>query len=175
MMTGTAWKSGLLVALGALCSAGESLPVKMQIVVYNGAALTPKTVSIAEDLTGTILRAAGVEAEWRAGPVSDLKRLSMDFTARSPAQCTGIPTPGLLRVQLLPRAPSGLPAQALGFSLPCALTGIQVTLYADGIARVSEKPRLHSPASKTDWQHAAVAIIPFSPPQQAAIMVHSSH
>jgi hypothetical protein len=29
--------------------------------------------------------------------------------------------------------------------------------------------------SKTDWQHAAVAIIPFTPEQQAAIMVHSSH
>lgn len=197
------WKSGLPLALCALCSAGESLPVKIQIVVYDRAALAPKTLSSAEGVTGKILLASGVEAQWSADPTSDLQRLGMDFSARTSGECVGVRTLSLLRVQVLARAPTGLSAQALGFSLPCATTGIQVTIYADRVAEVSETMAptfsrvlgyalahelghvlLHSAGhedsglmkavwSKSDWQRAAVSIMPFSAEQARRILAIS--
>jgi hypothetical protein len=199
MTVSAVWKSGFWLALGAWCSAGQTRPVRIPIVVYDGAALGPKTLYIAETLTGRILRSSGLEAEWSTGPISDLKRLTMDFTARTAAECSSIPTPSVLRVQILKRAPAGLSAQTLGFSLPCAMTGIQVTIYADCVATVSETAAptfgrvlgyalahelghvlIHSAGheesglmkgvwSKVDWQRAAVAIIPFSPEQARRI------
>jgi hypothetical protein len=187
------------LALGAWCSAGQTRPIRIPIVVYDGAALGPKTLYVSESLTGRILRASGLEAEWSAGPILDLKRLRMDFTARTAGECSSIPTPSLLRVQVLARAPAGLSAQVLGFSLPCAMTGIQVTIYADRVAAVSERTAptfgrilgyalahelghvlIHSAGhedsglmkgvwSKGDWQRAAVTIIPFSPEQTRRI------
>jgi hypothetical protein len=139
MTVSAVWKSGLLLAVDALSSAGQTRPVRIPIVVYDGAALGPKTLYVAEKLTGKILRASGLEAEWSTGPLMDLKRIVMDFTPRTAGECSSIPTPSLLRVQVLPKAPAGLSAQALGFSLPCAMTGIQVTIYSDRVAAVSEE------------------------------------
>lgn len=128
-MANRAWKSGLLLALGASCHAGETLLARIQVVVYDVAALGTKTLASAENLTGQILLASGLEAEWSTGPISDWKRLEMDFTPRTRGECASVPTPSLLRVQFLRRAPAGLAAQVLGFSLPCAMTGIQITIY----------------------------------------------
>jgi hypothetical protein len=195
----TVWKSGLLLAFGALCGAGQTFPGKLQITVYDGAGLGPKILSSAEKLTEKILLASGLEAQWSAGPLSELKRLRMDFTAPRAGECASSPALGLQRVQILRRAPAGFSPPALGFSLPCATTGFQVTLYADRIAAVSEKAAptfgrvlgyalahelghvlTHSTAhennglmkgvwSKTDWQRAAVELILFSPEQARRI------
>lgn len=199
MTANTAWKSGLLLALGALCGAGETLPEKIQIVVYDGAALGLKTLSSAEKLTGKILLTSGLEAEWTTGPISDLTRFVLDFTPRTGGECASAPALHLLRVQILRRASAAPSAQALGFSLPCAMPGIQVTVYADRIAAVNEQTGstfdrvlgyalahelghvlMHSAGhensglmkgvwSKADWQRAAVSIIPFSPEQARRI------
>ena len=189
-----AWKSGALFTVCALSGAAQTLPVEIPIVVYDSGKIGPKTLSSAENLTGEILLAAGLDAKWVAGPISELQRLGTDFTARTPAECRAS-NPDLLRVQVVAHAPAGLPGQALGFSLPCATTGIQVTIYADRVAKVSEAAAptfsrvlgyamahelghvlLHSAAhadnglmkgvwSKSDWQRAAVSMIPFNPAQ----------
>jgi hypothetical protein len=197
----TVWKkSGLLFAFGALCSASETLRVKIPIVVYDGAELVPKTLSSAENLAGTILLTSGLEAEWSAGPIADLKRLVIDFTPRTGGECASVPSPRLLRVQLLRQAPASLSPQVLGFSLPRAMNGIQVSIYADRVAEVSQRMAptfgqvlgyalahelghvlLHSLRhensglmkgvwSKGDWQRAAATIIPFSPEQARRIL-----
>ncbi|MGH9697506.1 MAG: hypothetical protein ACRD5Z_25405 [Bryobacteraceae bacterium] len=199
-----AWESGLLLAVCWLCNAREILPVRIQIAIYDQADLGEKTLASAESLTGKILLASGLKAEWRTGSISDLQWLLTDFTARNVSECASVPTSGLLRVQVLPRAPGGIPAQALGFSLPCAMTGIKVTIYADRIAQVSERTALpfsrvlgcalahelghvllHSAAhensglmravwSKSDWQRAAAGVMSFSP-EQARRMLGPIH
>lgn len=199
MTVSTAWKAGLLLGLGTFRGTGQPRPIKIPIVIYDTAAVGTKTLFRAEQLTGRILRAAGLEAEWSTGSIADLKRLKMDFTARDAGECNGIFTPSLLRVQILPRAPVGVPLQALGFSLPCAMTGIQVIVYADRVAAASQQMAptfsrvlgytlahelghvlIHSARhedsglmkgiwSKVDWQRAAVDIVPFSPGQARRI------
>jgi hypothetical protein len=199
MAANIVWKAGLLVVFGALCSVAATHPLQIQIVVYDGAALGPKVLSFAENLTGKILLASGLEVQWSTGPISDLTRIALDFTPRTAGECASLPTPSVLRVQVLRRAPASLSAQTLGFSLPCARTGIQVTVYADRIAAVSEKTAptfgrvlgyalahelghvlTHSTGhansglmkgvwSKTDWQRAAADLILFSPEQARRI------
>lgn len=195
-----AWNSGPLLTIWALSGVGRPLPVEIQIVVYDNASVGPKTLSRAENLTGKILSASGLDAKWRTGPISDLERIGMDFTARTSAECASVSGLDSLRVQVLAHAPVGLPAQALGFSLPCATTGLQVTIYADRVAKVSQGTSptfsrvlgyamahelghvlLHSAAhddigimkgfwSKRDWQRAAVSVIPFSPAESRRII-----
>jgi hypothetical protein len=187
-----AWKSGALLTLWALSGAGQTLPLEIQIVVYDRAEVGPKTLSVAQNLAGKILLASGVETKWMVGPISDLQRLGIDFSAHTPAECASAPTPSPVRVRVLARAPTGVSVQTLGFSLPCATHGIQVTIYADHVARLSETAAptfsrvlgyamahelghvlLHSAEhedsglmktiwSKSDWQRAAVSIIPFN-------------
>jgi hypothetical protein len=194
------WKSGALLTVWALCGAGQTLPVEIQIVVYDKAEVGPKTLFVAENLAGRILLAAGLDAKWTAGPISDLQRLGMDFTAPRHRECASASGPDFLRAQVVAHAPAGFPPQALGFSLPCATTGIQVTIYADRVAKVSEATAptfsrvlgyamvhelghvlLHSAGhediglmksvwSKSDWQRAAVSIIPFSSTQSRQII-----
>jgi hypothetical protein len=172
---------------------------QIQIAVYDRAEVGPKRLSVAQNLTGKILLASGVETKWTVGPISDLQRLEIDFSPRTSGECASAPTPSPLRVQVLARAPSGVSVQTLGFSLPCATGGIQVTIYADHVAKLSETATptfsrvlgyavahelghvlLHSAEhedsglmkavwSKTDWQRAAVSIIPFSPPDARRI------
>ncbi len=118
--------------------------------------------------------------------------MGTDFTAYARADCEDRPSLAVLRVQILARAPSGVAVHALGYSLPCAKRGVQVTIYADRAANVSETGGptfgrvlgyaiahelghvlLHSGGhdtaglmkdvwSKRDWERAAVSIIPFS-------------
>jgi hypothetical protein len=195
-----AWRSGALVTFWALGAAGQTVPIRIQIVVYDSGNVGVKTLSAAESVTGKILSSAGLDAKWTAGPISDLERLGMDFTARTPEECTNASSPEFLRVQVVAHAPLGFQAQALGFSLPCATTGIQATLYADRVAKVSGPMAptfsrvlgyamahelghvlLHSAEhdhtglmkgawSRNDWQRAAVSNIPFSPVQARQIV-----
>lgn len=201
MCANQSWTIGLLLT-NLLSTAGlgqQALPMKLSIVTYDAAHVGPKTLDSAERLATTILSTAGIDASWDAAPVHDLQSLGMDFTAYGPKNCQTEPASTVLRVQILPRAPAGLPPYALGFSLPCARSGVQVTIYADRVAKVSETGGpsfgrvlgyaiahelghvfLHSGAhasaglmravwSKSDWQRAAVDIIPFSPAEARQI------
>jgi hypothetical protein len=62
----------------------------------------------------------------------------MDFSARTSGECANASGLNFLRVAVFARAPAELPALALGFSLPCTMAGIQVIVYADHVAKVSE-------------------------------------
>lgn len=188
------WGTGLFLSLLSTVALGQASPhLKVTIVIYDSAHVGAKTLDRTERIAGTILQTAGIGSRWGTEPVQDLGNLGTDFTAYSGGDCEHRPTSAILRVQILPRAPSGVAAQALGYSLPCAKRGVHVTIFADRAAKVSEMGGptfgrvlgyaiahelghvlLHSGAhdtaglmkdiwSKHDWQRAAVSIIPFSP------------
>jgi hypothetical protein len=187
-------RMGLLLSLLSTAALSQASPhLKVTIVIYDSAHVGAKTLGRTERIAGTILQTAEIESRWDTGPVQDLGNLGTDFTAYSRGDCEHRPTSAILRVHILPRAPSGVAAQALGYSLPCPKGGVQVTIFADRAATVSEMGGptfgrvlgyaiahelghvlLHSGAhdaaglmkgiwSKRDWQRAAVSIIPFSP------------
>lgn len=194
------WEIGLLLSSIFLPAAAgqEPAPMEISIVTYDNAHVGPKTLDQAERVAGTILLTAAIRSRWEAGQPQDLGNLGMDFTAYAGKDCHP-DTAAVLRVLILPRAPVGLSPNALGFSLPCARSGVQVTIYADRIANVSEgggptfrrvlgytiahelghvllKSSAHTAAglmkgvwSKGDWQHAAVSVIPFSPAEAQQI------
>lgn len=194
MGTNKTWRAGLVLTLLSTAALGqEPQHLKVMIVVYDSAQIGVKTLDRTERIAGTILQTAGVQSDWNTGSIEELWNRGTDFTAYSPADCEERPTSAILRVQIVPRAPSGIAAQALGYSLPCAKRGVQVTIFADRAANVSQMGGptfgrvlgyavahelghllLHSGAhdtaglmkdiwSKRDWQRAAVSIIPFSP------------
>lgn len=104
-----------------------------------------------------------------------------------------------MRAEILPHAPRGFSPQALGYALPCAERGMQVTIYADRVETVSGSALAafhrvlgHALAheighvflrscghdnsglmkgvwAKSEWQRAAVSILPFTP-GQATVM-----
>jgi hypothetical protein len=193
MGTNKTWRAGLVLTLLSTAALGqEPQHLEVMIVVYDSAQIGVKTLDRTEGIAGTILQTAGVQSEWNTGSVEELRNMGTDFTAYSRADCEERPSSAVLRVQILARAPSGVAVHALGFSLPCARVGVQVTIYADRAADVSESGGptfgrvlgyaiahelghvlLHSDAhdaeglmkaiwSKRDWQRAAVSIMPFS-------------
>lgn len=187
-------RMGLELCLLLTATASQSLAdTRLSIIVYDAAHIGPKTLVRAERLAGAILGTVGILPNWNAGPLGDLASLGTDFTAYGRKECNSEQSPAILRVQILQHAPVGLAAQALGFSLPCARRGIQVTIYADRVSSESETggptfgrvlgyaiahelghvllhSDAHTPAglmkgtwSKADWQRAAVSVISFSP------------
>lgn len=194
------WKIGLLLTslLSTAVLGQEPPPTELSIITYDAAHIGPKTLDQAERLAGTILLTARLRSRWQAGEVQQLANLRQDFTAYSAKHCQA-DRASVLRMQIFPRAPVGLSPNALGFSLPCARSGIQVTIYADRINNVSETggptfgrvlgyaiahelghvllhSDAHAPAglmkgtwSKTDWQRAAVSVIPFTPAEAQQI------
>jgi hypothetical protein len=188
-----AWRAGLVLIL--LSTAGlsqEPRHSKVIIVIYDSAQIGVKTLDRTEAIARTILQTAGVQPDWNAGSVEELRNMSLDFTAYSRANCEERPSSAVLRVWILSRAPSGVAPHALGFSLPCARVGVQVTIYADRVADVSQsggptfgrvlgyaiahelghmllRSDVHEAGglmkaiwSQHDWQRAAVSIVPFS-------------
>ncbi len=134
------WKTGLFLSLLATAALGQETPrLEITIVVYDSAHVGAKSLDRTERIAGTILQTAGLELRWGTGVLEDLGDLGTDSTAYSPRDCENRPTSASLRVQILSRAPSGFAAQALGYSLPCAKRGIQVTVFADKVAAFSER------------------------------------
>jgi len=117
--------------------------------------------------------------------------LGSDFSAPSRDGCRESPLPVIIQAQILPHAPTGFPPSALGYSLPCAQRGAQITLYADRMETVSRTANAsfyrvlgHSLAhelghvlrrsnghdanglmkdvwTRQDWRRAAVSIVVF--------------
>ena len=189
-----------LIASAVLATLSPADPAAGQITVsvYDFAHIGLKTMTQSEQLATRIFALAGVEAQWSTGSLSDTQNIMLDFSPTGPSGC-GAPLPAVLRVQVLSRAPNGLPPQALGFSLPCAERGMQVTLFEDRIETVSQashacfyrvlahalahelghvllRSQLHEKTglmkaiwNQSDWQRAAVNIIPFSPEDMRSI------
>lgn len=190
----TRWKTSFLLSLLSTAIVGQEPPrVKLSVVVYDTAHIGSKTAEHAEHIAGEILSTASIQSSWLAGPLEQLGNLVVDFTAYAAKACHADLGAAIVRLQIVPHAPAGLPAQALGFSLPCARSGVQVTIFADRVATVSEtagptfgrvlgyamahevghvllQSDTHTTAglmkgiwSKRDWQRAAVSVVSFSP------------
>jgi len=167
----------------------------LAVLIYDLARVPPGDLARAGQVAAAIFADAGIEAEWVAVPVSNRMDLLSDFSAAPANGCRERRSDDTVRAQILPHAPTGFSLEALGYSLPCARRGIQVTLYADRIEAVSqhslasfyrvlghalahevghvllrsaayENAGIMKPVwSRADWQRAAVTIIPFSPDQ----------
>jgi hypothetical protein len=153
----------------------------------------------AERVSAEIFSGAGIRTEWMVVPASNQMDLLTDFSTTPESGCAQPLSSLTVRVQILAHAPPGFSPQALGYSLPCARRGIQVTLYADRIEAVTQHALascyrvlghalahevghvlLRSPAhehggimkavwSPGDWQRAAVAVLGFSSDQATRI------
>lgn len=192
---------GCLLALRTLPCAGREAATEVEFQVFDVANLGPKTLAATERLVSEILLAGGIHARWSGVAASKLQLLKTDFSPQKSNYCSTLSGPNRLQVAIFARAPSGLTEQTLGFSLPCAESGVQVVLYADQAAKVSEN---NAPAfsrvlayamahefghvwrhssrhddnglmkgvwSKSDWQRAAVSIVPLLPEQTRRINI----
>jgi hypothetical protein len=190
----TSWIAGTLLATlsAAAFAARGQLEGQIVVCVYDFAHIGPKTVAQSEQLATRIFALAGIDARWNMGSLSETRNIMLDFSPTGSGGCTA-PLPAVLQVQVLSQAPNGFPPQALGFSLPCAERGMQVTLFEDRVETVSRsshagfyrvlahalthelghvllRSELHEKSglmkaiwTESDWQRAAVTIIPFSP------------
>ncbi len=166
---------------------------KITVSVYNLARVPRGTLAHSERLATEIFKSAGITTEWTTVPVWDGTDLLTDFSASPANGCTEPLHSDTVRVQILPYAPPGFSIQALGYSLPCAERGIQVTIYADRVEAVSQhslaafyrvlghalahevghvllRSSVHESDgimkgvwSRNDWQRAAVTTVRFSP------------
>ena len=167
----------------------------IMVEMYDLAGIRSRTLAQGEQLAARIFATAEIDTRWTSGSALDTAHLASDFSASSQRGCASAVYLTAVRVQLLLRAPNGFSSQALGYALPCAERGMQVTLYADrmrtvscstfaGFSRVLGYALAHEIGhvllrsstheshglmkavwAKNDWQRAAVMIIPFTPEQ----------
>jgi hypothetical protein len=172
---------------------------RIVISTYDFAKISAKTLLQAEQLASAVFAAAGIEAQWAPGSLSEARNLGTDFSSVSTDQCAARLTQTGIRVQFLAHAPSGFAQNGLGFALPCAERGIQVTIYADRVeattastlasyyrvlghavaheighvllrsCRHDDSGLMKGVWSKLDWQHAAVALVAFTPGEATSI------
>lgn len=174
---------------------------RVTVRVYNLAHVDRRTLSEAQAHAATILAQAGVDADWLEGLPSDPDAHRTDSTGHQ--SCATSHAPAELKLRIIAAAPAGLPS-ALGFALPCAQSGVQVTIFADRIEAtlhhtVASSPRilghafaheighvlLRSPEhsgqgimrafwDRADWQRVAVEHLAFTP-EQALRMRTDAH
>lgn len=179
-------------AFAATSGISSQLDGHIIVSVHDFAHIGSKTLTQSEQLSTRIFALAGVDAQWTTGSLSDAKTLLNDFSATPSGRCTA-PLPAVLQVQVLSRAPNGFPSLGLGYSLPCAGQGVQVTIFADRVEAVARttltsfyrvlayalahelghvllRSSVHEQSglmkgiwTKTDWHRAAVTVIAFAP------------
>jgi hypothetical protein len=178
----------LIIGLASWPACGADVTVS----VYDFAHVGPKTLKQAEQLVADVFVSAGIVARLTTAISANGRVLGSDFSAPSVGGCTQSPLPVIVRAQILPHAPPGFTPHALGYSLPCAQRGTQITVYADRMEAVSRagyaafyQVLAHSLAhelghvllrsnaheasglmkgfwTKNDWQRAAVFVVRFS-------------
>ncbi len=183
------------ILVSKMVSAATSIEARLTVLIYDRAHIGSKTLTQAELLASEIFARAGLETRWTTGSVFNGDALLQDFTAGTGEGCARPLDSATVTAEILPHAPNGFSLQALGYALPCARRGMQVTIYADRIETVSGASLacfyrvlghaiahevghvlLRSCAhdstglmkgvwAKDDWQRAAVAILPFTPVQ----------
>lgn len=110
---------------------------EVRISLYNLAGVPGKDLGQAEQLATQIFAESGVKMNWTAELLSRPSLLISDFTASRTGICDQSLTTTELIVQILHKAPNGFSPAALGFALPCARRGVQVTIYLDRVEKVS--------------------------------------
>ena len=188
----------MTIFISKVVSATALAEARLTILIYDRARVGSKTLIQAERVASEIFSYAGVEAQWRTRSDFDSDALVNDFSP-SAAGCAQPLNSANITAAILAHAPSGLPPQALGYALPCANRGIQATIYADRVEIVSRKTLasfyrvlgnavahelghvllrscVHGNSAlmkgiwaKSDWQRAAVGIVPFTPDQAKSI------
>lgn len=121
----------LLASLFSLPGYGADVSVS----VYDFAHVGSKPLEQAEKLAAEVFMSVGILARLTTAMSPD--PLGSDFSALSRDGCGGLPRPVTIRAQILQHAPAGFRPSALGYSLPCAQSGAQITLYADRMEVVS--------------------------------------
>jgi hypothetical protein len=169
-----------------------SMAFVLTVSVYDFAHIGPKALNDAERVAAEAFVSAGIVARLTTAISLDGKVLGSDFSASSGEGCVESPLPPTIRAQILPHAPPGFSPGALGYSLPCARQGAQITVYADRIEAVSRtaNPSFyrvlgHSLAhelghvlrrsnghdasglmkdvwNQQDWRRAAISVVSFS-------------
>jgi len=183
----------LLTTLSAAASDNSSqLDGQIIVSAYDFAHIGSKTLTQTEQLATRIFALAKVDAQWTSGSLADVRTLMNDFSATPSGRCAA-PLPAVLKVQIFSLAPNGFPLQGLGYSLPCAGQGVQVTIFSDRVEAVSRttltsfyrvlayalahelghvllRSSVHEQSglmkgiwTKADWQRAAVTVIAFAP------------
>lgn len=132
----------LYLSVTGQAEAGERLDQanrpRAQVRIFNLARVPERDLVRAEAEAGRIFGDGGMDVFWTQGDVNYRSSLVTDFSATpSNAACIGDTTRNELRVQLLAHVPRGMPAGTLGFSLPCAKSGIDSTVFIDQCEAVS--------------------------------------
>jgi hypothetical protein len=196
MRTAKPWIRCLLMTICVVKVAGAG---PLSLLIYDRAHVASKTLIQAEGVASEIFARAGIEARWAPRPDLDGGTLLNDFSAATGQVCAQPLHSATLRVEILPYAPRGFSPQALGYALPCAKSGMQVTIYADRVETVSQttlaayyrvlghalahemghvllRSGAHDDSglmkgvwARSDWQRAAVSIVPFTRGQSRII------
>ena len=126
------WSSGSAV------TDSDQAGVEVRVAVYDIAYLSPPILAAAERQASAIFREAGIEILWVPGSRTGPEVHESDFTGQTPGQgpCTGRPGT-TLRLRIVPKAPRGLNKTTLGFALPCAKFGTDVTIFLDRIENMA--------------------------------------
>jgi hypothetical protein len=192
MPTAKSWIRCLLMTICVLKGADAGAIQRLTALIYDRAHVGKKTLNQAESLASGIFARAGIEARWEPGPGLDSGALLNEFSAATGQICAQPLHSAALLVEILPYAPRGFSPQALGYALPCAKTGMQVTIYADRVETVSRttlagyyrvlghalaheighvllRSGAHDASglmkgvwAKSHWQRAAVSVVPFT-------------
>jgi hypothetical protein len=188
-------------AAGGTADGEGGKAARIRIQTYDFAKINEKALTRVEGIASEIFASAGLNAEWETGPVAEGRQLGNDFSGSSGNICAVPLASAQVRVQFLARAPSGFSPQALGYALPCAHFGIQVSIYLDRVAAVSASTnatyervlgyaiahevghvllRSSSHASsgvmkavwsKIDWQRASFMKVEFSAEERELVLV----
>lgn len=109
--------------------------------------LSGQSASTRQDVQQTVLKvltAANIQADWTTGDISAPQAHLID--AADPYCHSESPSNATVAIRLVPHAHAGVPAGILGWSYPCARTGVQVTVFADRVSEVSRQ--LQAPCAR---------------------------
>ena len=123
-----------MILLAGLCSL-PGYGADVSVSVYDFAHVASKTLEQAEKLAAEVFVSAGIEV--RLATAISAGPLESDFSASFGNGCGESPLPLTIRAQIFRHAPAGFLPSGLGYSLPCAQSGAQITLYADRMEVVS--------------------------------------
>lgn len=185
-------KNSRLMALMVGLANWPAYGADVTVSVYDFARVGSQTLKQAEQLAADVFVSAGIVARLTTAISANGKGLGSDFSSPSVGGCTESPLPPIIRAQVLPHAPPGFAPHALGYSLPCAQRGAQITVYADRMETVSRtgyaafyrvlghslahelghvllRSNAHEVSglmkdvwTQNDWQRAAVLVVRFS-------------
>lgn len=101
---------------------------------FNIAQLSADTVAELEQEASRLFTNAGIGITWQQGDPDADEVWSVDFSA---TPCSEFLRSTVLLLRVIPQAPPGLRAVALGTALPCAKYGPQATVFRDRIEKIA--------------------------------------